>query len=83
MGVKNTSEVNTFWAVSDCGSTTGAKKRWDFGKSLINGTYNLWCHGSDPTFDSDFCNICSSRKMVFRIFFGHIFSTRNMFFSGI
>ena len=25
----------------------------------------LGCHGSDPTFDSDFCNMCSTWKMIF------------------
>jgi len=26
--------------------------------------YRIGCHGSDPTFDSDFSKICSTRKMM-------------------
>jgi len=36
-------------------------------------------HGSDQTFDSDFCNICSTVKMFFGSDLGQIQKTENLF----
>lgn len=51
MSVKDTSEYNTAWLVSDCDYTVGARQRWAFGSKLIDAGLRL--HGEGACFENE------------------------------